>query len=98
MTLLDSKEPIEDGTYIAVVDSVEDGIARIFIEDDETEIGSVHMEEDDFPISQLGESEIYDVYVEDEKITGCKFNQEETQDRIERMQEKFDRLSSRKDS
>lgn len=98
MTLLDGDEPIEDGTYTAVVDNVEDGIARIFIEDDETEIGCVHMEEEDFPMKQLGENEIYKVCIKSEKIAGCRFDQEETQNRIERMQEKFDRLSSRRDS
>ena len=86
-----------DGEYTAVVDRIVDGeTAVVLIEaDGEQDV----IEQFDIPVEELpdecGSGSVLSVVIADDEIVEMTFRPEKTQNRRERMQEQFDRLSKR---
>jgi hypothetical protein len=86
---------LEDGTYTAVVDSIEDGLATVFFEADGEDVASATLDADVLPAEDRHEDAIYTVDVEAGEVTQWEYDAEETTERAEAAQDRFDRLSSR---
>ena len=85
-----------DGVYTAVVDRIVDGETAVLLLEDGDEV----VEQRDVPIEKLPDPARTDggmlrVTVEEETITEYEYLPDETDERRDRAQERFDRLSKR---
>ena len=88
-------EALADGRYTAVVDSVEDGFATVFFECDGEEVGNAVLDTDALPENARHGDAILRVTVADGELTEAEYDADRTEDRAERAQTRFDRLSER---
>ena len=83
-----------DGTYAATVDRIEAGRAVLLVESDGETVAERHLPEDELP-EGAGEGAVLELDFESGDLEDVEYRPEETEDRRERMREKFDRLSRR---
>lgn len=86
---------VEDGTYTAVVDSIEDGLATIFYEQDGENVASEVRDPSDLPEDGRHADALFRVDVSDGEVLDWEYKPEETEERQDAAQDRFDRLSSR---
>lgn len=86
---------LADGTYTAVIDSIEDGLATVFFEQDGVEVGDAVLDADELPEEGNHADAILSVTVEDGEVVEWDYLEEETVERKEAAQDRFDRLSER---
>ncbi|GAB7011265.1 DUF3006 domain-containing protein [Halorubrum trueperi] len=84
---------LEDGEYTAVVDSIEDGFATVFFERDGEEVGNAVLEADRLPEDGKHADAILTVTVVDGNLDTAQYEPEQTTERSEAAQNRFDRLS-----
>ncbi|QLD91286.1 DUF3006 domain-containing protein [Natronomonas salina] len=83
-----------DGTYAATVDRIEEGRAVLLVESDGETVAERHLPEASLP-EGAGEGAVLELDFESGDLEDVEYRPEETEDRRERMREKFDRLSRR---
>ena len=83
-----------DGTYAATVDRIEEGRAVLLVESDGDTVAERHLPENELP-ADAGEGAVLEVDFEAGDLLDVEYRPDETEDRRERMREKFDRLSKR---
>jgi hypothetical protein len=86
---------LQDGEYTAVVDSVEDGLASVFFERDGESLGGDVIEATELPEAAQEADAILHVTVEDGACIDWVYDPEQTAERAEAAQSRFDRLSQR---
>ena len=86
---------LPDGEYTAVVDNVEDGLATVFFERDGEEQGDAVLEATRLPPDARHADAVLSVTLGDGRIGAASYDPEETADRSEAAQSRFDRLSRR---
>ena len=86
---------LPDGEYTAVVDNVEDGLATVFFERDGEEQGDAVLEATRLPPDARHADAVLSVTLGDGRIEAASYDPEETADRSEAAQSRFDRLSRR---
>ena len=84
-----------DGAFTAVVDSVEDGLATVFFERDGEEVGNAVLDAARLPEGGRHADAILSVRLSEGRIESGSYEPEETADRKEAAQDRFDRLSKR---
>ncbi|WP_222913046.1 DUF3006 domain-containing protein [Natrinema sp. SYSU A 869] len=84
-----------DGTYTAVVDRFEDSLAVILLEDDGETVGEVVVDRERLPEDGRHVNAVLIVELEDEEVIDVTYKEQETVDRSERAQRRFDDLSQR---
>lgn len=92
MTNLDS---LPDGEYTAVVDSIEDGYATVFFEHDGEEAGDAILDKSTLPKDGQHADAILSVTIIDGDLVEAEYEPEQTANRAEQAQNRFDRLSKR---
>ena len=83
-----------DGTYAATVDRIEEGQAVLLVESDGETVAERHLNEADLP-EDAGEGAVLELAFEGGDLVDLEYRPGETEDRRERVREKFDRLSRR---
>ena len=86
---------LDDGEYTAVVDSIEDGLATVFFERDGDEVGNAILAADQLPEEGQHADAILTVTLVDGAIETAQYDPEQTTERSEAAQNRFDRLSRR---
>lgn len=85
---------IPDGTYTAVLDRIEDALATLEIEDGDA-LHSLVVDETRLPATARHQDAVLTVVIEDGDLLEASYDPEETTERGERAQDRFDRLSER---
>lgn len=83
-----------DGSYAATVDRIEEGWAVLLVESDGETVAERCLPEDDLP-AEAGEGAVLELEFDAGDLLDVEYRPRETEDRRERMREKFDRLSKR---
>jgi hypothetical protein len=91
MTTID----LPDGEYTAVVDSIEDGLATVFFEQDGDEVGDALLDVSQVPNDGQHTDAVFSAIIMDGGIEESLYDPEQTKQRSEAAQSRFDRLSSR---
>jgi hypothetical protein len=86
---------LQDGEYTAVVDSIEDGLASVFFERDGESLGGDVIDATRLPEEAREADAILHVTVEGGECTDWVYDPEQTEERAEAVQSRFDRLSKR---
>ncbi|SNR65597.1 Protein of unknown function [Halorubrum ezzemoulense] len=86
---------LANGEYTAVVDSIEDGLATVFFERDGDEVGTAVLNADQLPEEGQHADAILTVTLVDGAIETAQYDPEQTTERSEAAQNRFDRLSRR---
>lgn len=86
---------LPDGTYTGVVDSIEDGLATIFLERDGEEVDDRILDAERLPETARHQDAIVNVTVEDDEMVEMTYDAEQTEQRQDAAQSRFDRLSKR---
>ncbi|EMA68059.1 DUF3006 family protein [Halorubrum distributum] len=86
---------LPDGEYTAVVDNVEDGLATVFFERDGEEVGNAVLDASRLPSDGQYADAILSVTLSGGRIESASYKIEQTADRKETAQDRFDRLSKR---
>ncbi|TKX49555.1 DUF3006 domain-containing protein [Halorubrum sp. ASP121] len=86
---------LDDGEYTAVVDSIEDGFATVFFERDGEEVGNAVLEADRLPEGGHHADAILTVTVVDGDLETVQYEPEQTTERADAAQNRFDQLSKR---
>jgi len=86
---------LSDGTYTAVVDAIEDGLATVFFEDDGDEVGNAVIDATALPGDGRHADAVLSVTVSDGTVVEWEYDAEQTRNRADRAQSRFDRLSER---
>lgn len=86
---------IDDGTYRAVLDRFEGDLAVLLVEDGSEVVGEMIVETDELPEAGRHADAVFTVEVADGDPTGMTYEGDETTDRKEQAQRRFDRLSRR---
>ncbi|MDB2239491.1 DUF3006 family protein [Halorubrum ezzemoulense] len=86
---------LDDGEYTAVVDSIEDGLATVFFERDGEEVGNAVLEADRLPEDGKHADAILTVTVVDGDLETVQYEPEQTTERADAAQNRFDQLSKR---
>lgn len=86
---------LTDGEYTAVVDSIEDRLATVFFERDGNEVGNAVLAADQLPDNGQHADAILSVTVVDGVLATAQYDPEQTAERSEAAQSRFDRLSKR---
>lgn len=86
---------LSDGTYTGVVDSIEDDLARVFLEQEDEEIDDRLLDAARLPEEARHEDAIVRVTIEDDEVVELTYDVEQTEQRREAAQSRFDRLSTR---
>ena len=81
--------------YIGVVDRFEEDRAVVILERDGSAVGEVVLDRDRLPADARHVDAVLTVRVEDDDLTGLSYRPDETEDRRESAQDRFDRLSRR---
>ncbi|ELZ32858.1 DUF3006 family protein [Halorubrum tebenquichense] len=84
---------LDDGEYTAVVDSIEDRLATVFFERDGDEVGNSVLAADQLPEDGQHADAILTVTLVDGSIATAQYDPEQTTERSEAAQNRFDRLS-----
>lgn len=88
---------IPDGSYTAVVDRVEDGLATLEV-DGETDRYELVVDSEALPESARHADAIVHVELADGDLVDAEYDELESEERRERGQNRFDRLSKRRRS
>lgn len=83
-----------DGTYAATVDRIEEGRAVLLVESDGETVAERYLPEDDLP-EGADEGAVLELDFDGGDLLDVEYQPGETEDRRDRMREKFDRLSKR---
>lgn len=86
---------IPDGTYTAVVDRIEETLVTLIVEGEDDEVYNLIVGEEELPVDSRHQDAALEVVLDDEKLVDVTYDEAETQDRSDRAQNRFDRLSSR---
>lgn len=86
---------IPDGTYTATVDRFEDDLAVLLIEEDNQDIDQLVVDRSELPWRAREQNAVLTVTVLDGEYEGGTYEPEETKERTEDAQSRFDRLSRR---
>ena len=89
---------LPDGEYTAVVDNVEDGLATVFFERDGEEVGNAVLDASRLPSDGQHADAILSVTLSEGRIESASYKPEQTADRKDAAQDRFDRLSKRPSS
>jgi len=81
--------------YTGVIDRFEDELAVILLEDDGDVVDELVLDRDDLPTDAAHEDAILEVTLEDGEVTDLVYDAAETENRKDRAQSRFDRLSER---
>lgn len=84
-----------DGEYTAVVDRVEDGLAVLLLEANGETVDDLLVPSEDLPRRARAADAVLTVVVEDGDLIEARYRPEETRERAERAQSRFDRLAER---
>ncbi|PSQ02788.1 DUF3006 domain-containing protein [Halobacteriales archaeon QS_5_70_17] len=84
-----------DGEYTAVVDRVEDGLAVLLLEADGETVDDLLVPPERLPRRARTAGAVLTVVVEDGDLIEARYRPEETRERAERAQSRFDRLAER---
>ncbi len=85
----------DDGDYTAVLDRFEDDLAVLLLEHEGELVDDIAVPRTELPESARHQDSVLDVSVEDGAIQQATYKAEETVERAERAQSRFDRLSQR---
>ena len=88
-------DTLDDGQYTAVVDSIEDGLATIFFERDGEEVADAVLDATILPADTRHADAIVLVTISDGELVEAAYDAEQTENRAEQAQSRFDRLSER---
>ncbi len=81
--------------YTGVIDRFEDDLAVILLEDDGDVVDELVLDRGDLPTDAAHEDAILEVTIEDGEVTDLVYDATETENRKDRAQSRFDRLSER---
>ncbi len=81
--------------YTGVIDRFEDDLAVILLEKDGEVVDELVLDRSDLPSDAAQEDAILDVTLEDGEVTDLVYDPAETENRKNRAQSRFDRLSER---
>ncbi len=81
--------------YTGVIDRFEDDLAVILLEDDGDVVDELVLDRGDLPTDAAQEDAILEVTLEDGEVTDLVYDATETENRKDRAQSRFDRLSER---
>lgn len=81
--------------YTGVVDRFEGDQAVVILERDGNAVGDLVVDRDRLPQDARHVDAVLTVRVEDDELAGLSYRPDETDDRRERAQDRFDRLSQR---
>jgi len=84
-----------DGKYIAVLDRFEEEYAVLVVQEGDEDVGDYLVEAETIPEDERHEDAVFEVRLEDDEINELDYLAEETAERKEQAQERFDRLSRR---
>lgn len=93
----DEDVAVPDGEYRAVLDRIEDGLATLILEADEEAVGQALVAPERLPADARHTDAVVTVTVEDGGLVACRYEDEATDRRHERVQSRFDRLASRRE-
>lgn len=86
----------DDGTYTATIDRIEEGIAVCLLESEGEIVDEHRLSGEELP-EGCGEGTVLELVVRDGKAVELTPDHEQTAERRERAQSRFDRLSRRPD-
>ncbi|KAB1198183.1 MULTISPECIES: DUF3006 family protein [Haloferax] len=86
---------IPDGTYTATVDHFEDDLAVLLIEEDGQDIDQLVVDRSQLPWRARKQNSVLTVTVSEGEYESGTYEPEETEERTEAAQSRFDRLSRR---
>jgi len=86
---------LEDGHYTAVVDTIEDGLAIVFFEQDGEEVNDAVIDAGSLPKDGRHANAILTVGVATGELIQVDYKPEQTEERKQAAQDRFDRLSFR---
>ena len=86
---------IEDGTYTAVLDRFEDELAVLLVEGEDDLAGELVVEREALPEDGQHVDAVLSVVVEEGELGEASYLEQETEERSEAAQSRFDRLSER---
>lgn len=85
----------DDGTYMAVVDRFEEKLAVLLLEEGGDTVGEVVVDQERLPEEGRHVDAVLEVELEDDDLVNVAYEKEETADRSEQAQSRFDSLSQR---
>jgi hypothetical protein len=85
---------VSDGTYTAVIDRIEDGIATLEI-DAEDGLSAVEIEATELPAEARTADAVLEITLADSELAGVTYEPDDTTERANEAQRRFDRLSKR---
>lgn len=86
---------VADGTYTAVLDRFEGDLAVLVLEGDGRDVADVALDRERLPEAGRRGDAVYEAVVDDGEVTDLTYDPEETRERKEQAQDRFDRLSER---
>ncbi|WP_254840157.1 DUF3006 domain-containing protein [Natronomonas marina] len=86
---------IPDGTYTAVLDRIEDGVATLLLEEDGEDAHQLDVDPSVLPADARHSDAVLTVEIDDGELVATSYEPEETDERQESAQSRFDRLSER---
>lgn len=84
-----------DGTYTAVVDRFEEELAVLLLEENGETVGEVVVDQERLPEKGQHVDAVLQVELENDELVDVTYEEQETDDRSERAQRRFDDLSQR---
>lgn len=84
-----------DGEYTATIDRIVSGIAVVLVEDDGETVDEVHIDPEDLPDGSDGEGAVLHLTFEDGELVEIEGAPDETEARLEKARDRFERLSER---
>ena len=91
----DGSDAPADGEYLAVLDRFEGNLAVLLLEADAETVGDLAVPRERLPDDARRVDAVLRVVVEDERLVDARYDGDETEERAERAQSRFDRLSRR---
>ena len=86
---------VADGRYTAVLDRIEEGLAVVLIEEGGDVIDERAIPVDRVPDPAQHDGAVLDVEIQDGRLRGISYDDERTEERRRRLQDRFDRLAER---
>ncbi|AZH24785.1 DUF3006 domain-containing protein [Haloplanus aerogenes] len=89
---------VTDGTYTAVLDRFEDDVAVLVLESDDETLGQVVVDAETIPAEGQHQDALFTVVMCGGELAEVTYHPDQTEERRETAQSRFDRLSERSDS
>lgn len=86
---------IPDGQYTAVVDRIEDGLAAVLVEKDGSDAYELLVEPTELPDDGRNANAALTVEIKDGELVKTSYDPDETKERRDSAQRRFNRLSER---